>query len=349
MMLIEMIARRSVHALCSPPRAGRALPVVCRAMGLLAALLLVLGQVRTTAAQDVPDASSVAQPPPLPEDARANRSPYQIWWGFDIGFTVGIALLASLPRLYADELIEPPCVPPSAEPRTLTGAQTYCDKNELNELDRLVAGFRNKTASQLSDVGFAANLALPFVLDAIDVLVSDPVDGWAGYGRDVVIFAETLAVASAVNNTFNLVTRRPRPLVYDEDREFENRIDGNQYLSFPSGHVLVAFAMATAYNWTFTERHPDHWLVVPVWISTYALATSSGIGRVIAGEHFPTDVIVGSLVGVGIGLMIPWLHTPDDEFDTTILVPGDAPQSVDWRLTPIAFEDGAGIAITFRE
>jgi membrane-associated phospholipid phosphatase len=29
---------------------------------------------------------------------------------------------------------------------------------------------------------------------------------------------------------------------------------------------------------------------------------------VAAGKHFPSDVVVGALVGTGVGLLVPWLH-----------------------------------------
>ena len=39
-----------------------------------------------------------------------------------------------------------------------------------------------------------------------------------------------------------------------------------------------------------------------------ALGTSTAALRVAAGQHFPTDVIVGSLIGAGTGVTVPLLH-----------------------------------------
>ena len=47
--------------------------------------------------------------------------------------------------------------------------------------------------------------------------------------------------------------------------------------------ISTAFAMATAYSYTFSLRHPDSPWRYPVWIGTYALAGLTGIAG--AGAH----------------------------------------------------------------
>jgi membrane-associated phospholipid phosphatase len=102
--------------------------------------------------------------------------------------------------------------------------------------------------------------------------------------------------------------RRPRPLVYDENVDDEHRMLGDSALSFPSGHAAGAFAMATAYSRLFMKRHPDSRLVIPMWIGTYTLAGTTSVLRAVAGDHFWTDIIAGTVLGIGMGLLVPWLH-----------------------------------------
>jgi membrane-associated phospholipid phosphatase len=40
-----------------------------------------------------------------------------------------------------------------------------------------------------------------------------------------------------------------------------------------------------------------------------AIATSVAFLKIKAGYHYPTDVIAGALVGSGVGLLVPVLHS----------------------------------------
>jgi membrane-associated phospholipid phosphatase len=64
--------------------------------------------------------------------------------------------------------------------------------------------------------------------------------------------------------------------------------------SMPSGHTAAAFAMALA----LASRWPKYtWL----WI---ILASGVGISRTLVDAHFPSDVILGALLGTLIGLLM---------------------------------------------
>lgn len=67
--------------------------------------------------------------------------------------------------------------------------------------------------------------------------------------------------------------------------------------SFPSGHTIVAFAAAVAVR-QFYPRFGNFVLV---------LALMIGLSRVIAGVHWPLDVLAGLLFGAFLGWLIPHL------------------------------------------
>ena len=63
----------------------------------------------------------------------------------------------------------------------------------------------------------------------------------------------------------------------------------------------------------FTDVHgSSNWSHV-VWGSTLTLATLTGIARVKAGVHYPTDVIAGAIAGSAIGYLVPRLHRKGGE------------------------------------
>lgn len=67
--------------------------------------------------------------------------------------------------------------------------------------------------------------------------------------------------------------------------------------SFPSGHTLVSFEAATA----LTVYH-RRW-----GIAALVLATVIALSRLYLFVHYPTDVLAGALLGVGIGLAACWV------------------------------------------
>ena len=64
--------------------------------------------------------------------------------------------------------------------------------------------------------------------------------------------------------------------------------------SFPSGHAMRSFALATTVAGFYPEKK---W----VGIVTYSLATVTSVGRVVSKEHWASDVIVGAALGYFIG------------------------------------------------
>ena len=73
---------------------------------------------------------------------------------------------------------------------------------------------------------------------------------------------------------------------------FDSFIVPSDKFSFPSGHTSGAFLMATVLTAFFPMLIPACF----VWASTVALS------RIFLGVHFPTDTLVGALLGSGIGL-----------------------------------------------
>lgn len=89
---------------------------------------------------------------------------------------------------------------------------------------------------------------------------------------------------------------------FSRERPYTNNSEGNFLArnfssgSFPSGHSALAWSMATV----VAKEYPR----TPVRLAMYGLATTVSLTRVTAGEHFPSDVVVGSAVGYLVGTFV---------------------------------------------
>jgi len=101
--------------------------------------------------------------------------------------------------------------------------------------------------------------------------------------------AEAFANSFIVNYAIKGMTARERPDQNDGQGRFWK---GGQ--SFPSGHAMNSFAVATA-----VARSP----ACPKWlaITSYSVATIVSLSRWGARKHFPSDILVGGVLGGLIG------------------------------------------------
>lgn len=111
-------------------------------------------------------------------------------------------------------------------------------------------------------------------------------------GLKIVLFAITSAVLArlVITEIIRYFYHNPRPfIVYD----FAPLIyDFNN--SFPSGHAAFFFALATAV-FLFHRK----------WgIAYFAVAVIIVLSRIVAGVHWPSDILGGVIVGVGSALLI---------------------------------------------
>lgn len=64
--------------------------------------------------------------------------------------------------------------------------------------------------------------------------------------------------------------------------------------SFPSTHTTLAFATATFFQQVYKDK-------LWVGILSYTLATGAGLSRIHDNKHWPTDVLIGAVLGYAIG------------------------------------------------
>jgi membrane-associated phospholipid phosphatase len=143
-----------------------------------------------------------------------------------------------------------------------------------------------------------------FSASAKPIAVAVPLGLFAGYlithdkslGKDALETGMSVAISSIVTQSLKMLVERPRPYETHSDI-YPDEID-NGY-SFPSAHTSLAFSTATSImliskKWYYT-------------VPAFAWATGVGYSRMYLGQHYPSDVFVGALVGAGGALASHWL------------------------------------------
>lgn len=132
--------------------------------------------------------------------------------------------------------------------------------------------------------------------------------GGRAWGNSLLIYGEALELSLLVNTLVKRGVKRARPFTHgDGGRARATAIGANSYYSFYSGHSALSFTAATASSVLFAAVESSEAWSSAHFASTFALAALTAHGRVRAGMHYPTDVVVGSFLGVACGLLVPGL------------------------------------------
>jgi membrane-associated phospholipid phosphatase len=127
--------------------------------------------------------------------------------------------------------------------------------------------------------------------------------------QDGAVVLESVLVGSALQTLTAMAVRRPRPFLYGDAAPLSDRTNPNGALSFFSGHTEASFAAVTSF-WRALRRIEGGDTTL-TWIAFGAglgLASLVAACRVGAGQHFPTDVLAGAVVGTSVGVLVPALH-----------------------------------------
>jgi membrane-associated phospholipid phosphatase len=122
------------------------------------------------------------------------------------------------------------------------------------------------------------------------------------------MYLEAMSVTGVLYTSGTYWADRYRPYVYSAETPWDKRINGNGRNSFPAGHIaLVATSMYFMAN-VYKDYHPES---KAKWVF-YGLATATTVGtawmRHEAGMHFPSDILLGTAIGVANGFLFPAMH-----------------------------------------
>jgi membrane-associated phospholipid phosphatase len=194
-----------------------------------------------------------------------------------------------------------------------------CDPSEVPRWERFAIENHSDGADTASTVTLAIALTVPPLAELLAL-------GWGRpWGEDVAVFAETLLVSGGIVTLVKYATQRPIPRAYAGDPEYLQQ--PGSYRAFYSGHTTLTFSAVIAAAFTARQRWGER---VWPWIVAGAIGASVAVERVAAGQHFPSDVIVGAAAGTAIGLVVPLLHLRKDRSITLVPARGGLALAGTW-------------------
>ncbi|PWU24321.1 PA-phosphatase [Candidatus Cerribacteria bacterium 'Amazon FNV 2010 28 9'] len=174
------------------------------------------------------------------------------------------------------------------------------NKNDINGFDRWAVRPFSESLDRISYYPFFASMPLPFLF----LFGNTKKDFFKLSG----LYLEAMSITGFLYTGSVYFTNRYRPYAYTDESSMEQRTRGGAKNSFYAGHVaLVAtstFFMAKVYS----DYHPES---NAKWVFYTLAGTTTAVTaylRYRAGQHFPTDLLLGIAQGTVTGLLVPHFH-----------------------------------------
>jgi len=175
-------------------------------------------------------------------------------------------------------------------------------KDDVNGFDRWAIRPYNKSVDKASYIPFYLAIPYPVVFLGLDKKMRKD------YLELSFLYLQAMCITGTLYSTSVHYFSRLRPLVYDPGSPMEKRTSSNSRNAFFAGHVALVATSTFFMAQVFADYHPDSKLK---WVMYGAASLATGATAYMrhkAGEHFPSDILVGTAVGTLSGLLVPKLH-----------------------------------------
>ena len=174
--------------------------------------------------------------------------------------------------------------------------------SDLDWFDRWAVHPYSHSIDKLSYIPFYVAMPLPLIAFGIDPRMRQ--DFW----KLTFLYGEAMILTGVLYTSAVHYVSRLRPLTYESASPIEERTSSNSRNSFFAGHVALVGTSLFFIAQSYADYHPDSRYKWAFYAGAAAITGLTGYLRNRAGEHFPTDVGLGAVVGVASGLLTPMLH-----------------------------------------
>jgi len=159
------------------------------------------------------------------------------------------------------------------------------DHHVIQWFDKHRSARWNRITGDVTDIADTFEVAGVAVVVTIWLLVRR-------WGRQAFFLVAGLVIELSVFLASNKIVDRPRPAV--------SHLGGTpSTFSFPSGHTAATVVLYGGITVIIMVATTRWWPRVVMWILAVVLTIAVSLSRVYRGEHYPTDVLAGLLLGIG--------------------------------------------------
>ncbi len=202
-------------------------------------------------------------------------------------------------------------------------------KEDVNGFDRWGAGKHSESADANSNILFYGVIPAPLILAGMDKAARK--DFW----KVGALYLEAMAITGTLYTGATFFVDRYRPETYNFDKPAAERTGGNYKNAFFAGHVANVSTITFFTAKIFHDYHPNSKWKWAFWGGAGAATAATAYLRHEAGKHWPSDLLLGTLVGIGSGILVPQLHKRLKADGTGL------------RITPFMGQ-GNGVCFTYR-
>jgi membrane-associated phospholipid phosphatase len=121
------------------------------------------------------------------------------------------------------------------------------------------------------------------------------------------VAVQSILLAQAFANISKLSLRN-RPYMYNKNVDVSEKLKSDSRMSFFSAHTSMVSSSCFSFALACQTYQIDKRAMPYIWTGAALLPAVQGYLRVRAGKHYPSDVIVGYLAGLGSAFLMHHLH-----------------------------------------
>jgi membrane-associated phospholipid phosphatase len=178
---------------------------------------------------------------------------------------------------------------------------------DINVIDRCAIYPYSESLDKKSYYPFYASIPLPLIYFFTQKKTRND------FAKLVLLYWEAMSITGLLGTSATFHVDRYRPYAYSSETSMEKKTGSIVKNSFYSGHVQIVATPTFFIAKVFSDYNPDSKIK---WVFYGGASVITGVTaymRLAGGEHFPTDILLGTMTGALAGILVPQYHKPNSQ------------------------------------